>query len=270
MAYADLTVDITDGIAVLTLDRPEHMNAFSGPMATSLATAYRECDARDDVRAVVLTGAGKAFCVGADLTMGSDTFAKREEPEFSADPIAFPAWDVRKPVIAAMNGHAIGIGLTLAMQCDIRLVAREAKVAFAHVRRGVLPDAHSHWTVPRAIGFARTAELFLTGRHVSGDEAAAIGLVSHALPAAEVLPAARDIARDIATNCAPLSVALSKRLLWESRGLTGEEVGRRETDYHHLVMGQPDALEGVMSFLERRPPRWTLAVPRDWPEEEGG
>ena len=177
---------------------------------------------------------------------------------------------MRKPVIAAVNGHAVGIGLTLAMQCDIRLVAIEAKLAFAHVRRGVLPDAHSHWTVPRAIGFARTAELFLTGRHLTGGEAAAIGLVSRALPAAEVLPAALAIARDIATNCAPLSVALSKRLLWESRGLTREEVGQRETDYHHVVMGQPDALEGVMSFLERRPPRWSLAVPRDWPEKEGG
>jgi enoyl-CoA hydratase/carnithine racemase len=270
MAYTDLQVEVRDRIALLTLDRPEHLNAFSGPMAASLSDAYRECDARDDVRAVILTGAGKAFCVGADLAMGSDTFARREEPEFSADPIAFPAWNVRKPVIAAINGHAVGIGLTLAMQCDIRLVALDAKLAFAHVRRGVLPDAHSHWTVPRAIGFARTAELFLTGRHLTGEEAGAIGLVSRALPAAEVLPAARAIAEDIATNCAPLSVALSKRLLWESRALTREEVGQRETASHHLVMGQPDALEGVMSFLERRSPRWSLAVPRDWPEEEGG
>ncbi len=267
MAYEHLRVEIDDGVALLTLDRPEHMNAFSGPMGASLAAAYRECDERDDVRAVVLTGAGRAFCVGADLTAGSDTFAKRDESEFSADPVAFPAWDVRKPVIAAVNGHAIGIGLTLAMQCDIRLVAREAKLAFAHVRRGVLPDAHSHWTVPRAIGFARTAELFLTGRHVTGDEAATIGLASRAFPGAEVLAAAREMARDIAVNCAPLSVALSKHLLWESRALTRDEVGQRETAYHHLVMGRPDALEGVLAFLERRAPRWQLAVPRDWPRE---
>jgi enoyl-CoA hydratase/carnithine racemase len=121
--------------------------------------------------------------------------------------------------------------------------------------------------VPRAIGFARTAELFLTGRHVTGEEAAAIGLVSRALPAAEVLAAAAATARDIATNCAPLSVALSKRLLWEGRELSRDEVGRRETACHHVVMGRPDALEGVMAFLERRPPRWALAVPRDWPDE---
>jgi enoyl-CoA hydratase/carnithine racemase len=267
MAYEDLRVEIADGVAVLTLDRPDQMNAFSGPMAVSLAAAYRECDARDDVRAVILTGAGRAFCVGADMSVGAETFAKRDEPEFSADPVAFPPWNVRKPVIAAVNGHAVGIGLTLAMQCDIRFAAREAKLAFAHVRRGVLPDAHSHWTVPRAIGFARTAELFLTGRHVSGEEAAAMGLVSRALPAAEVLAAALAMARDVAANCAPLSVALSKRLLWECGELSRDEIGRRETAYHHVVMGRPDALEGVMAFLERRPPRWALAVPRDWPDD---
>jgi len=144
MTYRDLRCEIADGVAVVTLDRPTDRNAFSGPMATSLADAYRECDERDDVRAVVLTGAGNAFCVGADLSVGEETFAKREEVDFSADPVAFPPWEVRKPVIAAIDGHAVGIGLTLAMQCDIRLVAAEAKLAFAHVRRGVLPDAHSH------------------------------------------------------------------------------------------------------------------------------
>jgi enoyl-CoA hydratase/carnithine racemase len=262
-----LRVEIAAGVAELTLDRPAERNAFSGPMAVALAAAYRACDARDDVRAVILTGAGSAFCVGADLAAGADTFAKRDEPEFSADPIAFPPWRVRKPVIAAINGHAVGIGLTLAMQCDIRLVASDAKLAFAHVRRGVLPDAHSHWTVPRTIGFARTAELFLTGRHLTGQEAATIGLASKAMPASEVLPAARAMARDIATNCAPLAVALSKQLLWDASSLTRDEICERETAAHHVVMGRPDALEGVMAFLERRPPRWTLAVPRDWPEE---
>ena len=267
MGYQDLTLAIADGVAVVTLDRPAQRNAFSGPMATSLADAYRACDGDDAVRAVVLTGAGAAFCVGADFAAGSATFARRDEPEFSADPIAFPAWQVRKPVIAAINGHAVGIGLTLAMQCDIRLAAAEAKLAFAHVRRGVLPDAHSHWTVPRAVGHARAAELFLTGRLFTGEEAAAMGLVSRALPAGDVLDQALTMARDIAANCAPLSVALSKRLLWDSRALTRDEVGARETAYHHLVMGRPDALEGVTSFLERRAPRWGLAVPRDWPEE---
>lgn len=153
------------------------------------------------------------------------------------------------------------------MQCDVRLFALEGKYGFLHVRRGVLPDAYSHWTVPRAIGFARTADLFLTGRTFRGEEAERMGIASRALPAAEVLPAALEIARDIARNAAPLSVALTKRLLWEGRALSVEEVGRKETALHHVVMGRADALEGVMAFLERREPRWQLRVPRDWPEE---
>ena len=260
-------VAIEGGVAVLTLDRPQARNAFSGRMAAELGRAYRECDANDEVRAVVLTGAGRAFCVGADFAAGGgDTFARREEPEFSAAGVDPPAFAVRKPVIAAVNGHAVGIGLTLPLQCDIRLFAREGKYGFLHVRRGVLPDAYSHWTVPRAIGFARTAELFLTGRTFGGEEAAQMGLASRALPADEVLPTALEIARDIAANVAPLSAALCKRLLWESRALTAEEVERKETALHHVVMGRPDALEGVMAFLEKRAPRWQLRVSRDWPE----
>ena len=249
----------------MTLHRPEHRNAFSGQMGVELGAAYVECDRNDDVRAVVLTGAGNDFCVGADLDAGSETFARQEESSFSAAGVEPPAFAIRKPVIAAVNGHAVGIGLTLAMQCDIRLFACEGKYGFLHVRRGVLPDAYSHWTVPRAIGFARTAELFLTGRTFRGDEAAEMGIASRALPAVEVLPAALEIARDIAANTAPLSVALSKRLLWEGRSLSYEEVGRKETALHHVVMGEADALEGVMAFLERRAPRWQLRVSRDWP-----
>jgi enoyl-CoA hydratase/carnithine racemase len=260
-------VRIEDGVALLTLDRPAARNAFSGRMARELGEAYRSCDADDEVRAVVLTGAGATFCVGADLGARESTFEKRDEPEFSAAGVEPPAFAVRKPVIAAVNGHAVGIGLTLAMQCDVRIFAREAKCGFLHVRRGVIPDAYSHWTVPRAVGFARAAELFLTGRTFTGEEAAAMGLATRALPAAEVLANALEVARDIAQNVAPLSAALSKRLLWEEHALTREEVGRKETALHHVVMGRPDALEGVMAFLERRPPRWQLRVGRDWPDE---
>ena len=131
---------------------------------------------------------------------GGATFAAPTSDEFTSSPVDPPAWEVRKPVLAAINGHAIGIGLTLAMQCDIRLVAEDAKLGFVHVRRGVLPDAHSHWTVPRADGFGRAADLLLTGRTFTGREAAELGLASLALPAGDVLPAALDIARDIAVN----------------------------------------------------------------------
>jgi enoyl-CoA hydratase/carnithine racemase len=227
MDYQDIRFELRDGVAVITLHRPEQRNAFSGRMGVELGRAYTACDQDDDVRAVVVTGAGDAFCAGADLAPGGQTFEKRDEPEFSAAGVEPPAFAIRKPVIAAVNGHAVGIGLTLAMQCDVRLLALEGKYGFLHVRRGVIPDAYSHWTVPRAIGFARTADLFLTGRTFRGAEAERLGIASRALPAAEVLPAALEIARDIAVNTAPLSVALCKRLLWEGEALSKEEVGRR-------------------------------------------
>ncbi|OWY61426.1 crotonase, partial [cyanobacterium TDX16] len=178
---ADARLEIADGVAVITLDRPEKLNAFTGEMGRIWGEAYAQCDADDTVRAVVVTGAGRAFCAGAD--MSPEIFAapsESSEPSgaFTSSPVRPPAFEVRKPVIAAINGHAIGIGLTLAMQADIRLVANEAKLSFANVRRGVMPDALSHWTVPRAIGFARTAELFLTGRQLLGTEAVEWGIAS--------------------------------------------------------------------------------------------
>ena len=259
-------VAIDAGVAVVTLNRPEQLNAFSGRMGEQLGRAYAECDVDDAVRAVILTGAGRAFCAGADLDAGSDTFAARRDG-FDSSPIKPPAWDVRKPVIAAVNGHAIGIGLTLAMQCDIRIVAEDAKLAFAHVRRGVLPDAHSHWTVPRAIGFARAADLFLTGRTFLGAEAVELGLAIRSATAEDVLEVALEVARDIAANTSPMSVALSKRLLWASPTLDRDEVGRLETEFHRVVMGTPDAREGPMAWLERRPPRWTSSPTQDWPAD---
>lgn len=266
MSHTDLRFDIDEGVAVVTLSRPDRLNAFTADMGRGLEEAYRRCDEDDDIRAVVLTGAGRAFCAGADLRGGADTFAKLEEGSFSAAAIDFPAFRVRKPVIAAVNGHAIGLGLTLALQCDIRLLAREGKYGVVQVRRGVVPDAYSHWTLPRIAGLARAADILLTGRTFDGDEALALGIASRVLPAAEILPAALEIARDLAANAAPLSVALSKRLLWESFALTPEEVERRETALHHHLMGKADALEGPMAYLEKRPPRWTLRVGKDWPE----
>lgn len=265
MPYQDIAFALDDHVATITLSRSEHRNAFSGRMGIELGQAYVECDRNDDVRSVVLTGAGSDFCVGADFS-DTQVFDSQDEKAFSAAAVDPPAFRIRKPVIAAVNGNAIGIGLTLPMQCDIRLFAREGKYGFLHVRRGVLPDAYSHWTVPRAIGHARTAELFLTGRRFGGDEAGELGLATRVLPAAEVLPGAMEIARDIAVNVAPLSAALCKRLLWEERPLDAEAIERKETALHHVVMGKPDALEGVMAFLERREPRWKLRVGTHWPE----
>lgn len=252
-----LRFEVTDGVAVITLDRPEVRNAFSGEMGRALDDAYRRADRDDGIRAVVLTGTPPAFCSGADLSGGGDTFGAPTGERFSAAATAVPAWEVRKPVIAAVNGHAIGLGLTLALQCDLRIVAADATYGIVQVRRGVMGDAYSHWTLPRLVGTAVAADLLLTGRTFDGHEAVALGIANRVLPADEVLPAALTLAHDLAVHTAPLSVAASKRLLWDSWRLTPEEVEAAETAAHRVLMGHPDAREGVTAFLERRPPRWT-------------
>jgi enoyl-CoA hydratase/carnithine racemase len=264
--YIDLRYEVRDGIAQITLDRPEKLNAFSGEMGRSLGRAYRACDADDEVRAVVLTGAGRAFCSGADLTAGEGTFAGRErEKSFSAAAVDPPAWLVRKPVIAAVNGSAVGLGLTLALQADLRVMAREGRYGIVQVRRGVMPDAYSHWTLPRLVGTERAAEILLTGRMFGGDEAERYGLACRVVPGEQVLATALELASDIAQNTAPVSVAVSKRLLWESTGLSWMEVGRRETALHMHLMSRADAVEGPVAYLERRRPQWKLRVSRDCP-----
>lgn len=269
--YRDLRFEVRDRVAIVTLDRPDQRNAFTGAMGDSLGRVYERCDLDDEIRAVVVTGAGDAFCAGADLGGGGQTFAAPSEArrEFTASPVRPTAWEIRKPVIAAMNGHAIGIGMTLALHCDLRVMATGAKYGIVQVRRGVLPDAQSHWTLPRVAGFAHAAELLLTGRHFSAEEALAMGIACRALPADEVVPVALGIARDIADHTAPLSVALSKRLLWSDPALSAEETERLETDYHRVLMGRADATEGVLAHLERRPPRWTLSPTHDWPIDDG-
>ena len=251
-----LLFSVQDGVALLTLHRPEKRNAFSKEMATSLANLYARCDADDEIRAVVVTGTPPAFCAGADMSRGGETFDTQEESTFSAAAVAMPAWRVRKPMIAAVNGHALGVGLTLTLQCDIRIFAVDATYGVVQVRRGVMGDAYVHWTLPRIVGMSVAADLLLTGRSIDGNEAKELGLCSRALPSDEVLPVALELARDIALHTAPQSVALSKDLLWQTWQLAPEQVERLETEFHHRLMAGPDAREGVLAFLEKRPPQW--------------
>jgi len=260
MMFRTILLDVSEGVATITLNRTDKRNAFGDGMGRELAAAYAACDRDDDIRAVILTGAGSAFCAGADLSAGEDTFVGAGDG-FSAAAVSMPAWQVRKPVIAAVNGHAIGVGLTLALQCDIRLFAEDAKYGVVQVRRGVMGDAHAHWVLPRMVGIARAAEILLTGATFDGHRAVELGIGSRTLPAEQVYPAAVEIARDIACNTAPLSVAASKALLWESFGLTVTEVGERETAAHRLLMASADAREGVRAHLEERVPVWTDALP---------
>jgi enoyl-CoA hydratase/carnithine racemase len=272
--YQHILFDIEDGVATITLNRPNKMNAFHFPLGAELERAYARCDADDAVRVVILTGAGKAFCAGADMGGGEKTFGDVEGGRRAADSGArvrrLAAWQVRKPVVAAINGHAVGVGLTLAMQCDLRFVARDAKLAFAFVRRGIIPELGSHTILPRVVGFSRAADLLLSGRTFRGEEAAELGVASEAFPAEEVLPRAREWARDVAVNAAPASVAIAKRLLWEGMTETPRETMAKEGRLLAWVGKQPDAAEGVRSFLERRPPEWKLSASTDlpdWPDE---
>ncbi|WP_156687749.1 enoyl-CoA hydratase/isomerase family protein [Mycobacterium sp. Marseille-P9652] len=266
----DVTVHIDGGVAVLTLNRPERRNAYTAEMGALLGRAYRECDGVDDVRAVVLTGAGSTFCAGADFSGGASPFDSPEDG-FSASPIDPAAFEIRKPVIAALNGHAVGIGLTMALQADVRIVAEDAKYGVVQVRRGVLPDCMSHWTLTHLAGLGVAAEVLLTGRTFTGAEAVALGIANRAVPAGRVLGDALDMARDIAANVAPMSAALCKRLLWDSatNSYTPRQVAALETLLHRRVMGGADAREGVDAFLERRPPRFGARISAEWSDLPG-
>jgi enoyl-CoA hydratase/carnithine racemase len=188
--------------------------------------------------------------------------------EDEKDAPGFPGvhpWQIRKPVLAAVNGHAIGVGITFAMSCDIRFVAEDAKIQFAFVRRGVIPELSSHVTVARVAGLSNAADLMMTGRMIRGRELARLGLATEALPAHEVLAATRERAREF-LPAAPVSVAISKRLLWEGLTLTVAGMGKREFPLFNWIAGRADAREGVEAFLERREPDWKLQVSRDMPD----
>jgi enoyl-CoA hydratase/carnithine racemase len=269
MAYETILLDVKDRVATMTLNRPSRMNAWTAQMAAELSDALAACNESDEVRAVVLTGAGRAFCAGADLGSGGDTFTsgrrERSQPRGEPPPAIFP-WQIDKPVIAAINGHAIGVGITYPMMCDVRYVAENAKIQFAFVRRGVIPELASHVIVARVAGFSNAADLLFSGRMIRGSEAVAMGLATQALPAEDVLPAALQRARDIAVNTAPVSVAISKRLLWEGLTASVPQMRGREDALFAWAGNQADAREGVVSFLEKRDPEWKLSVGRDKPK----
>lgn len=264
---ADLTVAISGGVAVLTLNRASRLNAYTAEMGRLLSRAYQDCDDDDQVRAIVLTGAGSAFCAGADFADGAEPFAPRHgDDTFTASPIQPAAFELRTPVIAAVNGHAIGIGLTMALQADIRIFAEDAKYGVVQVRRGVIPDCMAHWTLPHLAGMAVAADILLTGRTFQGSEAAEMGIATRALPADRVVGHAMAVAHDLADNVAPMSAALCKRLLWDAaiNGYTPQQVASLETQLHDRVMGSPDAREGVAAYTARRSPQWSSSVLRDW------
>ncbi len=273
MDYEAIKLEIgDDAIATLTLNRPEALNAWNGPMSYEFEHAIKALDLDDGVRAVVVTGAGRAFCAGADLSGGGGSIvsgrsdAPKEKRRGVGFAQAFWPYMMRKPVIAAINGHAIGVGITLPMTCDVRYVAEDAKIQFAFTRRGLLPELGSHAIVPRVVGLSRASDLMLTGRIFRGTEAAELGIASKALPAQEVLPAALEHAREY-LDAAPASVAIAKRLLWDSISPGIAETMEREARLFDWTAKQPDSREGIVSFMEKRSPEWKLRPSKDLPEE---
>jgi enoyl-CoA hydratase/carnithine racemase len=263
----DLKLDISEGIGLITLNRPEALNTFNAAIKEGLGEAYRRCDEDDAVRVVVLTGAGKAFCAGADLSGDGDTFGAGDKMDFSSCPLSTQAWDLRKPVIAAVNGHALGVGLGVAMQADIRVFAEEGKYGFLQNRRGALVDFAMEYLLPRLIGFERAFELIVRAQKLSGQEAAQWGLASRVVPADQVLETALEIARDMAVNCSPLVMGMHKRLLWKGLDTKRDELVEWETRALHDTLARPDAMEGGMAWFEKRDPQWTSSVSRDWSSE---
>jgi enoyl-CoA hydratase/carnithine racemase len=255
-----IRVEENEGVVTITLSRPERLNAYTVGMGVELFRALHDLDQRDDVRAIVVTGAGRAFCAGADLDADGSTFARERawqaarELEEKTRP-----WNMHTPVIAAINGPAVGIGATLPLQWDIRIASDRAKLGFVFTRRGITPEAHSTWILPRLIGAAKALDLLLTGRIVTASEALELGIVSRVVPHDELLDVALGIARDIAVSTAPASVALTKALVWRQLMQGDAEAAKQAEDAVFEWVGkQPDAREGVTSFLEKRAPVWTL------------
>ena len=266
MSQQSVLMDNHRGIALITLNRPEQLNTFNADMIDALGAALRECDRDDAIRVVVLTGSGKAFCAGADLGGGSATFDAQADMSFSSCALSMQPWAVRKPVIAACNGHAIGVGLSTALMCDLRLFAAEGKYGLLQNRRGVVADNAVEYLLPRLIGFERAFELIVRAARLTGAEAVAWGLAGRALPADEVLPAALEIAEDMAVNCSPLVMGLHKRLLWRGLDMNRDAFVALETRALHYSMGREDAVEGGRAYVEKRAPAWGSAVTRDWPD----
>jgi enoyl-CoA hydratase/carnithine racemase len=261
-----IEIEIADRIALIRLARPDRLNAFTTRMGVELFGALAELDRDDAIRAIIITGKGRAFCAGADLDPSGKTFDPKWEASRKAEERVEP-WTLCTPTIAAINGPAVGVGATLPLQWDIRIASDKARFAFPFTRRGIAPEAGSSWILPRLIGMSAAMDLLLTGRDVSAHEALALGLVSRVVPPAELGPTAIAIARDIAENTAPVSVALTRRLLWRQLATLDPIEGRAREDavFHHTTR-QPDAPEGVNAFLEKRTPSWTLRAPSDVPE----
>lgn len=279
--FETLLLDVCDGVATITLNRPDKMNAFTGQMMSDLIAAFDATDADDAVRAVIVTGAGKAFCAGADLSQGAKTFdyeSRDDRPERGdkgsldylrdgGGRVTLRIFESLKPVIGAINGAAVGVGATMQLPMDIRIASTAARFGFVFARRGIVPEACSSWFLPRLVGVSKALEWCYSGRVFDAAEAQAGGLVRSLHAPDDLMPAAHAIAREIADHASPVSIAITRQLLWRMAGADHPMEAHKIDSRAIFARGkQADAKEGVMSFLEKRPPVFPNKVSADMPE----
>ena len=261
MEFQDILYEVSEGIATITLNRPDKLNAFTGRMMHEIISALDITDADDDVKVVIFTGAGRAYCAGADLSSGGDTFSKggsdvqtkQGVPRDGGGLVSLRIFNSQKPVIGVINGAAVGVGVTMTLPMDFRLASDSAKFGFVFAKRGIVPEACSSYFLPRLVGISQATEWVYTGRVFGAEEALAGGLVRSVHAGDDLMKTARGIAREIADNTAPVSVAMSRRMLWQMLGASHPMEAHRADSRGIMERGRSaDSKEGVVSFLEKR------------------
>lgn len=272
MDYKEIIFERSNQIATITFNRPDKLNAMTIRMMAELWHAIRKVEDDPDLRVTILTGAGRGFCAGQDLSSGNDTFDDLDKPQEAAERVKKEGslikrhFSLKKSVIVAINGPVVGVGVTTILPFDIRIASESARIGIVFNRRGVIPEFASPWLLPRIIGISRAAELMYTGRILNAREALEFGLVSRVVPDDKLMDTARELAEEILL-CAPVSVTLTKRMLYQF--LTETDVDKAESINHQYlgwISTKSDTREGVMSFLEKRKPDWKLKVPGDLPD----
>ncbi len=275
MEYKQLLCDLSEGVLTITLNRPEQYNSVSSVLIKELVEAFDEADKNDEVRAVIVTGAGRAFCAGADLSGGAKTWDYKARGMSSAPGkhrdgggrVTLKIYEMSKPVIAAINGPAVGFGLTMTLPMDVRLASEKAKMGFVFTRRGVIPEACSTWFLPRIVGISKAMEMMITGRVFEAKKGLEYGLISEVLAPEALIPRAREIALEIAQNTSSVSVAFCRHLLWTMLGADHPmEAHKLDSRLMFWTGERSDAREGILSFLEKRAPKFPMKLSADKPD----
>lgn len=273
MNYSDITFERSGQIAIITFNRPERLNAYTDTMGREIRDALLAVEKAPDLRVSIITGVGRAFCAGQHLSDQKDEFEQKVMNGMAPhdDGQVFPSlnffFSLKKPVIVAYNGAAVGVGVTMTLPFDMRIAAQSARLGIVFTRRGTVPEIGCPWLLPRIVGLSRAAELMYTGRLINAEEALEYGLVSRVVPDSDLMPTALALAEEIVVNCAPMSVALTKMMLYQFLGEPDYSRAERiNHQYFEWIFKQPDAFEGVMSFLEKRQPQWQLKVPDHMPD----